>query len=43
MARDRKVQAILSLKGKVINSNTANMVKLLANKEIQSIINTLGC
>ncbi len=43
MARNSRTQAILSLKGKVINAFTANPAKLLANKEVQSIINALGC
>ncbi len=41
--RDRKTQAILPLRGKVLNAEQANNQKLLANKELQDIVNALGC
>jgi DNA gyrase subunit B/topoisomerase-4 subunit B len=41
--RDRKTQAILPLRGKVLNAEQANNAKLLANKELQDIVSALGC
>ncbi len=41
--RDRRTQAILPLRGKVLNAEQANTQKLLANKELQDIVSALGC
>jgi DNA gyrase subunit B/topoisomerase-4 subunit B len=41
--RDRRTQAILPLRGKVLNAEQANTSKLLANKELQDIVSALGC
>jgi DNA gyrase subunit B/topoisomerase-4 subunit B len=41
--RDRKTQAILPLRGKVLNAEQASDQKLLANKELQDIVSALGC
>lgn len=40
--RDRKYQAILPLRGKVINTEKAAMADILKNEEISTIINTVG-
>ena len=40
--RDRKYQAILPLRGKVINTEKASMQDILKNEEISTIINTVG-
>ncbi|MEO6774192.1 MAG: DNA topoisomerase IV subunit B [Kofleriaceae bacterium] len=41
--RDRRTQAILPLRGKVLNTEQANSQKLLANKELQDLVSALGC
>src|SRR5215218_9298376 len=41
-ARDRQFQAILPLRGKVINSEKNRINKVLSNAEIQSIITAVG-
>ena len=41
--RDRKTQAILPLRGKVLNAEQAAMAKVLQNKELQDIVSALGC
>ena len=40
--RDRKFQAILPLRGKVINSEKARLDEILKNEEINTIIHTIG-
>ncbi len=42
-ARDRKTQAILPLRGKVLNAEQATAQKLMDNKELGDIVSALGC
>ncbi len=41
--RNRRNQAILPLRGKVLNAEQASTSKLLSNKELQDIVSALGC
>ncbi|MED5353014.1 MAG: toprim domain-containing protein, partial [Nitrospinota bacterium] len=41
-ARDRKTQAILPIRGKILNVETATLAKTLANTEIQNLISACG-
>ncbi len=41
--RDRDIQAILPLKGKVLNAEQAGKAKVLDNKELTDIISAIGC
>ncbi len=42
-ARDRQTQAILPLRGKVLNAEQASASKLIQNKELGDIVSALGC
>lgn len=41
--RDRRTQAILPLRGKVLNAEQASSEKVGQNKELQDIVSALGC
>ena len=41
--RDRATQAILPLRGKVLNTESASLAKVLENKELSDLVTALGC
>ena len=41
--RDRRRQAILPLRGKVLNAESASLSKVLENKELSDLVTALGC
>jgi DNA gyrase subunit B len=41
--RDRTRQAILPLRGKVLNTESASLAKVLENKELTDLVTALGC
>lgn len=41
--RDRRTQAVLPLRGKILNVERASMEKILENQEIRTMIATFGC
>ncbi|HET7218883.1 MAG TPA: DNA topoisomerase IV subunit B [Vicinamibacterales bacterium] len=41
--RDRTRQAILPLRGKVLNAESASLAKVLENKELNDLVTALGC
>ncbi|MCA9653601.1 MAG: type IIA DNA topoisomerase subunit B [Myxococcales bacterium] len=43
MGRDRQTQAILPLRGKVLNAQQASLTKVLANEELGNVVKALGC
>jgi DNA gyrase subunit B/topoisomerase-4 subunit B len=42
-ARNRETQAILPLRGKVLNAEQANSAKVTGNRELSDIVSALGC
>jgi DNA gyrase subunit B/topoisomerase-4 subunit B len=42
-ARDRRTQAVLPLRGKVLNTEQAGLKKVLENEELSNVVLALGC
>ena len=42
-ARDRETQAVLPLRGKILNVASASVEKLRANQELKDLVEALGC
>ena len=42
-ARNRKTQAVLPLRGKILNVEKSSLEKILVNNEIKSMIAAFGC
>jgi DNA gyrase subunit B/topoisomerase-4 subunit B len=43
MARDRETQAVLPLRGKILNSEEVPLSKVMKNQELSNIVTALGC
>src|SRR6185503_10216035 len=41
--RDRRTQAILPLRGKVLNAERASGAQVIGNVELQNVVSALGC
>ncbi len=41
--RDRRTQAILPLRGKVLNAERASAAQVMSNKELSNVVSALGC
>jgi DNA gyrase/topoisomerase IV subunit B len=41
--RDSRIQAVLPLKGKILNTEGLSAGKIIANQEIKDLVDTLGC